>query len=100
MPDRFTEITVETKEQSYILTELHETHARAARLLQKLENSIGVALERGQFDDVFLLNPCREVPEVVAELRALLQAARLSGCSRDEIASASTGANLIVGVRE
>lgn len=100
MTERFTEVTVDTKEQSYILTELHEKHERVARLLQRLENSIGTALERGQFDDVFLLNPCRETPEAVAEQRSLLQAAKLAGCTHDQIRAVCIAGNVIVGVAE
>jgi hypothetical protein len=98
MPDRFTEIAVRTKAQTNILTELHETHHRVRRILAKIEHEARRATDTGWFDTPFLLNPCHELATAVAEERTLKQAAKLAGCSREEILSACVPGHVIVEV--
>lgn len=84
--DRFKEVTVQTTEQVYILSEIHETHASICRLLEKVERNAREAIDRDYFDTPFLLNPCAEVGFAVAEYRALRRAAHWAGCTREQIA--------------
>ena len=69
-------------------------------MLAKIEREAARASENGYFDTPFLLSPCGELGVVVAEERALIQAARWAGCSPAEIAIVRGADHLIVEATE
>lgn len=97
--DRFAEVPVDTKAQSYILTALHEKHARILRMLDKIAGEAATATERNYFDTPFLLNPCAGLAAEVAEHQTLKDAARWAGCTPEQVASVCIKGHVIVEVR-
>lgn len=89
-------LTVATKEQSYLLAELNLTHGRLFRLLGKIRDHAVNSLEYSNLDTLFLMGSTRDLPECVATYEALRHAAKLGGCSREEIAAVCTTDRLII----
>jgi hypothetical protein len=80
-------IWVETKGQSYVLTELHQTHNRLARLLVKIRDNADRSLAYPNLDTLFLTGATDELRGIVATYETLRHAATLLGCSKKTIAA-------------
>ena len=89
-------LTVATKEQSYLLAELNMTHGRLFRLLGKIRDNASTSLKYVNLDTLFLMGAVRDLPECVATYEALRHAAKLGGCTREEIAAVCTTDRLII----
>lgn len=91
-------LLVATAEQSYLLSELHMTHGRLVRLLEKVRDNAARSLEYSTLDTLFLLGSTAQLPECVATYEALRHAALLGGCSREQVIAACVTDHLIIEV--